>query len=232
MPVTWDGDAEPDPPAWLVKDMIPLGGVGFLVGESRAGKTFTAVHLAASLGRGEPFFTKRVRQGGTLYIAAEAAWTIPGRLKAARLGPLAAFLDENGRQKEDGAEPPKLPVATIAGGIDLLTERGVQELVRIARDASLKMQGTAGVPLRLIVVDTTLAAFSIGNWNDPADVTRVTGAMARVARETGATVLGVHHHGKDVSRGPAGSYALTAAADFIVSCSATATSRATSTAGG
>ena len=70
---------------------------------------------------------------------------------------------------------------------------------------------------RRAVVDTTLAAFSIQNWNDSGDVTRVTSAMARVARETGATVLGVHHHGKDVSRGPAGSYALTAAADFIVS---------------
>jgi hypothetical protein len=30
-------------------------------------------------------------------------------------------------------------------------------------------------------------------------------------------VLGVHHHGKDVTRGAAGSYALTAAADFVLS---------------
>jgi hypothetical protein len=79
------------------------------------------------------------------------------------------------------------------------------------------MQRTVGAPLSLIVIDTTLAAFPVGNWNDPAEVTRVTNVMARVARETGATVLGVHHHGKDISRGPAGSYALTAAADFIIS---------------
>jgi hypothetical protein len=217
VPVTWDGDADPEPPAWLVKDLIPLEGVGFLVGESRAGKSFLAVHLAASLGRGAAFFTKRVRRGGTLYVAAEAARTIPGRLKAARLGPLAPFLDEQGRHREDGTEPANLPVAMIPGGLDLLTERGVQELIRIAREVSLQMQKIAGVPLRLIAIDTTLAAFPINNWNDSADVSRVTNAMARVARETGAAVLGVHHHGKDVSRGPAGSYALTAAADFIVS---------------
>jgi hypothetical protein len=217
VPVTWDGDAEAEPTAWLVKDMIPEGAVGFLVGESRAGKSFLAVHLAAALGRGRPFFTKRVRQGGTLYVAAEAARTIPGRLKAARLGPLAPFLDQNGRHKEDGSEPARLPVAMIPGGLDLLTEHGLQELIRIARDASLRMQAKAGVPLRLIVIDTTLAAFSIGNWNDPADVSRVTCAMARIARETGAAVLGIHHHGKDISRGPAGSYALTAAADCIIS---------------
>jgi hypothetical protein len=215
--ITWDGDAEPNPPAWLVKDLIPLGAVGFLVGESRAGKSFLAVHLAAALGRGEPFFTKRARRGGTLYVAAEASRTIPGRLKAARLGPVAAFLDEDGRHMDDGTEPAKLPVAMMPGGLDLLSEQGVSELICAAREASLKMQRTVGAPLSLIVIDTTLAAFPVGNWNDPAEVTRVTNVMARVARETGATVLGVHHHGKDISRGPAGSYALTAAADFIIS---------------
>jgi hypothetical protein len=37
------------------------------------------------------------------------------------------------------------------------------------------------------------------------------------AEKTGAVVVGVHLHGKDVSRGAAGSYALTAAADFVLS---------------
>ena len=215
--IIWDGDREPDPPDWLVRDLVPLGGVGFIVGESRAGKSFLAVSLAAAIGRGKPFFTKRTRPGGTLYVAAEAARTIPGRLKAARIGPIAPFLDEEGRYKEGGKEPPKLPVAVVPGGIDLLTESGVNEFIRMAHDVSKEMVKRSGVPLRLIVIDTTLAQFPIGNWNDPAAVTLATNAMARIASETGAAVLGVHHHGKDVSRGPAGSYALTAAADFIVS---------------
>ena len=41
--------------------------------------------------------------------------------------------------------------------------------------------------------------------------------LARISEETGTATLGVHHHGKDVSRGAAGSYALTAAADFVLS---------------
>lgn len=215
--VIWDGDADAEPTAWLVKDMISEGTVGFFVGESRAGKSFLTINLAASLARGATFFGKRTRQGGSLIYAAEAAGTIPRRLKAARLGPIAPFLDEQGRQREDGTEPARLPVAVVPGGLDLLTEGGVRAFVDIALDVSREMERKAGVPLRLIVIDTTLAAFPISNWNDPADVSRVTGAMARVAKETGAAVLGVHHHGKDVSRGPAGSYALTAAADFIVS---------------
>jgi AAA domain len=127
------------------------------------------------------------------------------------------FLDEDGRHKDDGAEPAKLPVALMRGAPDLLTERGVEEFIRLARSVSREMQKRAGLPLRLIVVDTLLAAFAIPDWNNPANVSLVMNALARIARETGATVLGVHHHGKDVSRGPAGSYALTAAADCIIS---------------
>ena len=39
--------------------------------------------------------------------------------------------------------------------------------------------------------------------------------LSRIQRETGAN--GVHHHGKDKARGAAGSYAITAAADVILS---------------
>lgn len=79
------------------------------------------------------------------------------------------------------------------------------------------MQAKFGFPLRLIVIDTMLAAFDIRDWNDPGETRRVMNTLARLAEETGAVVLGVHHHGKDVTRGAAGSYALTAAADFILS---------------
>jgi hypothetical protein len=41
-------------------------------------------------------------------------------------------------------------------------------------------------------------------------------ALTYIAKETDTTVIGVHHHGKDVTRGPAGSYALMAGADFVL----------------
>lgn len=73
------------------------------------------------------------------------------------------------------------------------------------------------LPLSLIVIDTMLAAFDIRDWNDPADTRRIMSTLAFVAEKTGTVVIGVHHHGKDVTRGAAGSYALTAAADFVLS---------------
>jgi hypothetical protein len=74
-----------------------------------------------------------------------------------------------------------------------------------------------GIPLRLIVIDTMLAAFDIRDWNDPAEARRVANILSRIAVETGSVVLGIQHRGKDVSWGAAGSYALTAAADFRLS---------------
>jgi len=65
--------------------------VGLMVGESRAGKTFLALNLAQALAKGDMFLTKRARVGGTLYVAAEAPGTIPGRLRAALLDRWSRF---------------------------------------------------------------------------------------------------------------------------------------------
>ena len=188
-----------------------------MVGESRAGKTFAAIDLARALSQGSTFVTKRARAGGTLYVAVEAPGTIPGRLQAARLGPLEPFLDETGRDKSTGQEPKKLCVATLSNIPNLLTEDGRKQLVATARDVSEKMQTRFGIPLQLIAIDTMLAAFDIQDWNNPSETRRVMKSLAQISEETGTVVLGVHHHGKDVSRGAAGSYALTAAADFVLS---------------
>jgi hypothetical protein len=217
IPVLWDGDVLPNPTQWLVRDLIPMGSAGLMVGESRAGKTFLAIDLARALSNGNTFVTKRARAGGTLYIAAEAPGTIPNRLRAARLGPLAPFLDEQGRDKADGRELAHLCVTVMSKLPNLLTDEGRAQLVATARDLSEKMQARFGIPLRLIVVDTMLAAFDITDWNDPSQTRRVMNVLAKIAEETGVVVMGVHHHGKDVTRGAAGSYALTAAADFMIS---------------
>jgi hypothetical protein len=217
IPVLWDGDASPNKTKWLVRDLIPFGSVGLMVGESRAGKTFLALNLAQALSKGDTFLTKRARAGGTLYVAAEAPGTIPGRLRAARLGPLECFLDETGNDKGTGQEPSPLCIATLSKVPALLTDGGQGQLIATAIDVSDEMRGRFDLPLSLIVIDTMLAAFDIRDWNDPGETRRIMSTLSLVAEKTGTVVLGVHHHGKDVSRGAAGSYALTAAADFVLS---------------
>jgi hypothetical protein len=126
-------------------------------------------------------------------------------------------LDEQGRFKDGGGEPERLPICHISYPAGLLNDKEVDRLIAAAIDVSTKMQERFGIPLRLIIIDTLLAAFPINDWNSPAEVSRVMAVLARIARKTGAVVLGVHHHGKDVSRGPAGSFALKAASDVVLS---------------
>ena len=140
IPVIWDGEAPLRTTQWLVHDLVPMGSSGLMVGESRAGKTFSAIDLARALAQGKTFCTKRARPGGTLYVAAEAPGTISGRLRAARLGPLEPFLDDHGRDKSTGKEPSPLCITMMEGTPNLLTDEGRAQLVATCRDVSEKMQ--------------------------------------------------------------------------------------------
>jgi hypothetical protein len=52
----------------------------------------------------------------------------------------------------------------------LLNDKEVDRLIATAIDVSTKMQERFGIPLRLIIIDTLLAAFPISDWNSPAEV--------------------------------------------------------------
>jgi hypothetical protein len=179
-----------------------MNSVNLIVGESQAGKTFIALDLAVAIASGRPFFGNRVTQGGVLYIAAEGAITIPGRLKAARQGlscdeKLIAVIQE----------PPP----------NLMNEGDVDRIIATARYINDQMLKETGFPLVAIFIDTMMSGFAIGNWNDAGETSSAMKMLNRIQRQVDAAVIGVHHHGKDTSRGAAGSYALTAAADAIVS---------------
>jgi hypothetical protein len=121
-----------------------------------------------------------------------------------------------GREKKKAlAKNPPHFASTLSKVPNLLADGGQGELIATALDVSDQMRGRFDLPLSLIVIDTMLAAFDIRDWNDPGETRRIMSPLAAIAEKTGAVVLGVHHHGKDVTRGAAGSYALTAAADFV-----------------
>ena len=60
-------------------------------------------------------------------------------------------------------------------------------------------QTKCGAGFSLVVIDTMLAAFDIRDWNDPGETRRIMSALGSIGEKTGAVVLGVHHHGKDVT---------------------------------
>lgn len=214
--VRWDGEGKFEPPLWLVRDLITESAVGLVIGESQAAKSFVAVYLAICMALGVLFFTKKVKQGGVLFVAAEAAATIHERIEAIRRGFVLPLLS----QSETGStavDPQKLPIAVLESIPDLATAAGAKELETSLKQMCDQMKDRFGMPVRAVIIDTIGAAFGITNWNDAGEARRVTSTMARLKDATGATIIGIHHHGKTIERGATGSFVFTADPDFVVS---------------
>jgi hypothetical protein len=197
----WDGDRPPEPPSWCVRNLFPSGSVNLIAGESRAGKSFLGIHLGVCVAQGKPFFGFATEKGGVLYAAAEGAFTIPQRLRAAKLGMPSTTL----------------PFTHIKEVPDLTQDEGLNLFIASGRKANELMLGNHNVPLSLVIIDTLIAAFPIKSWNDAADTSKVINVLARISRELGVTVVGIHHHGKDTARGAVGSFTLTAGPDIMLS---------------
>ena len=204
---------------WLVDDLIPENCVGLFVGESQAGKSFACISLAGSLAVGKPFFGKEIpAPRGTIYVCAEGLFSIGPRLEAEIRGSIQPYLAQKDKEGAGGDNiASRLPIAVLDDVPDLVqddaVERSIGTILAIAED----MRNRLGVPLGLVIIDTMISAIGIENLNDAIAARQAVDVLQEIRRATGAVVLGVHHHGKDTSKGATGSFAFTALPDFIVS---------------
>lgn len=83
-------------------------------------------------------------------------------------------------------------------------------LVNTVRQIALN----TGVPVRLIVLDTLARCFAGGDENRASDMGAFIAGCDYIKNQTGATILVVHHIGKDATAGARGSSALRAACDY------------------
>jgi RecA-family ATPase len=160
-----------------------------------ARQSYLALDLAVAMAIGRPFLGKQVLQGGVLYIATEGQITIRRRLMAARQG---VPLDE------------KLIAVIQEPPSDFMKTEDVDRIIATAKHINEEMLKATGFPLRMIILDTMISGFGIGDWNNVADTSDAMKVLRRIKDEVGVAVTAVHHHGKDASRGAAGSYALAA----------------------
>ena len=77
---------QPRASPWLVKGVLPSRGVAFIVGQSKAGKSFLAIDISLRLAAGAPKVLGRKARGcGVVYIAGEDADGCRARVAAWRL---------------------------------------------------------------------------------------------------------------------------------------------------
>jgi hypothetical protein len=179
---------------WLVEDLIEMGSVTVVAGDSGSGKSFLTMGLATALARGDATFLGRALKqtpGGILYVDEENPRDIVLQRFAA-LGLQDAHFDVMEYISE--------------AGVDLWNEADL--LIREAIDRDL----------RLIVVDSQGATSLGSDENSNREMAMLyRRGFVKLARLTGAAVIVLHHTPKDSAGIPRGAGAIKSNADQVLS---------------
>lgn len=174
---------------WLVDGLLAAAALAMIYAQPKCGKTFIALDLARCIARGETWFGHGVQQGRVLMIVGEGHDGLPARLLAAGFGP-----------EDEG-------LVIVERPIDLFGDATFKdEIIGLARC----------IGASLIIVDPLALCVSGYDENGTSDGRELARTLGAITRATGATILLVHHAGKDTDRGPRGNNALPAACDVVV----------------
>jgi hypothetical protein len=177
-------------PRWYIKGVLPECDVGMIFGASGSGKSFLCWDIACGLSRGVTEWGGRpARPVKCGWIAAEAVGSVGVRAKAYALHHNVAV--------------DSLDLPVIAAVPDLGDPKQVARII-----VGIKERG-----ILLLFIDT-LAAVSGGRDENTVEMQVVMNGARTIRNQTGATVIVVHHSGKDTTKGARGSSAIKATCDF------------------
>jgi len=157
----------PDPMVWTWEPYLPLGTLALLAAYMKVGKSTFVYALALAVARGEPFLRGATRQGDVLILAVEEHRR-DAKLRLGKFGLLASD-----------------PIHLHAGPLDYTPETLVAVRSYIAQHGIV-----------LLILDTLSRFWAIEAENDNAAVDRAIAPLLQLARDTGVTVLLVHHERK------------------------------------
>jgi hypothetical protein len=181
------------PPQWLIYGVIPRGGLVIPYGPPKAGKTFLVTAWGLHVAAGLEWCGRPTTQGAVVYVVGEGLGGFSARLAVMR---------------EAYGIPSTAPFFVIPRAVNFRDDNAVKELV-----AAIEAALPSGVTLALIVIDTLARAMPGVDENSAQEVGLVIARCDAVKEHFGATVMPVHHTGKDTERGMRGSNALLGAVD-------------------
>lgn len=190
----------PKPRIWLLKDYLPAGVVGSVIAPGGTGKSQLVLQLTASVAAGLPFCDtwETGAPGEVLALLAEDDEDEIHR----RLSLIARRLTE-AHKKQDvrAAIERNLYVRSVVAENNLLTSSGLHREMHDTGYAARIVATVRGLKnLKLIVLDPA-SRFRGGDENSAEDVTRFIEALERIRKETGATVIVIHHANKASMQG-------------------------------
>lgn len=204
----WNELGKVTPPDRLIKRLLGMTSLAEIFGAPGCGKSFLAMDMGVHIALGRDWFGRPVTPGAVIHVAAEGVAGIHNRL--------AAFKARH----SPGAD---VPFAVIPAAVDLGPGgRDAERVIVAAREVAAR----TGLPLLLVIIDTLARSMGAGDENATKDMSAFIAACDRIRIATGATVLIVHHSGKDETRGGRGSTALYGAIDTEIKVEKRDTGRA------
>jgi hypothetical protein len=176
-------------PAYLVKGIIPAGGLVVVWGPPKCGKSFWTFDLLMHPALGWEYRGRRVQQGPVVYVALEGGKSFHNRVEAFR------------RQSDIGNQA--VPFFLITNALNLVRDHA--DLI-----ACIRAQ-VGDKPPAAVAIDTLNRSLA-GSESDDKDMAAYIRAADAIREAFGCAVIIVHHCGIDGTR-PRGHTSLTGAAD-------------------
>jgi hypothetical protein len=198
--MTCFADIEEKPVEWLWRGRVPLGMLTLFAGDPKLGKSFvtTAIAASVSLGARLPFGDDPDGSGDVILFSAEddASRTTKPRLRAA------------------GADMTRIHVFE-----SVILDDGAEALPSLRHDIDRIREAVASKPgCRLVVIDPVSAFVAGTDDHKNAELRGLLSPLKKMAEETGAAVLLVHHLNK--SGGTNGKHRVTGSIAYVGACRA------------
>jgi RecA-family ATPase len=179
------------PPA-LIEDILFPRTLAVVFGEPGCGKSFLVSHMVLFAACGWTWAGKMTSPGTAVYVCAEGA---------------RGFLKRMVGFRERMEPPAGAPFFVITDAPDLGHAEGDAEaLIQRIREQ-------VGDRVSIVVIDTLARVLHGADENSAADMSTMVDNAAKLTDALGASVVLIHHCGKDPARGARGSSVLHAAAD-------------------
>ena len=184
---------------FLIDGFLDADTVSSVYGGWGSGKSFAVLHMALTMSAGKPWNNMATKQGFVVYVAAEGARGMLGRIAAYETEHPDIFADAN--------------LCMHRETVNMLSGEGdVERLLSAIR----ALEPARGKPV-LIIIDTMARAMAGGDENSSETMGKFIAAADALRMATGAHILLVHHTGKDASKGARGHSSLGGALDTMVS---------------
>ncbi|PAR29878.1 helicase RepA family protein [Vibrio metoecus] len=178
---------------WLVKGMFSKRSFGVIYGKSGSRKSFITIDISCAIASGSSWQNQRTQAGAVVYVAAEGQVGMARRVKAWEIA---------NKRKADH-------LYIFGNSIMMSNPSSRKDLINSIKEIEDKNK----VKVELIVLDTLARNFD-GDENSSDAMGKFINGCDLVKDTINASILCVHHCGKDTSKGGRGSSALNAACDF------------------